>query len=385
MPSVPFNLTETDLAWSALSALLSGPVKPECLAAGAAIGCTLAQTLVTSAPMPAVATSMRDGWAVRAADTAGASPYGPVPLATAFWIEAGDPLPAGTDAVLEAFDVECGSSHQAALRDAVEGEGLRAEGEDAPADWVWRRQGDRFRTVDLLLLAASGARTVSVRRPKVSLLPLGDEIVTEPARETLGQFISQLIYHEGAALRVLTPVGDDPVLIAAGLLAGVRDADLVLTIGGTGEGRGDQASSGLAAAGRLVLHGLGVRPGRTAGFGTVEGCPVIMLPGRAEDAFAAWLLLVRPLLRRLSAASVETPRRVRLSRKITSAVGMAELVLLRRGSEPELADPLATGSLPLAALAQADAVLVVPHGSEGYERGSWVEVLDMPHAHWSSV
>jgi len=383
--AVPLDLTETGLAWSALSALVSGPVEPVCLAAGAAVRCRLAQDLVTSAPVPAAATSVRDGWAVRAADTASASPYGPVPLATTFWIETGDPLPAGTDAVLEAFDVEGESPHRAALRDALAGEGLRAEGEDAPAHWIWRRQGDRFRTVDLLLLAASGARTVSVRRPKVSLLALGDEIVTDPARETLGQFVSQLVDHEGAALRVLTPIGDDQVLIAAGLLASVQDADLVLTLGGTGDGRGDQASAGLAAAGRLVLHGLGVRPGRTAGFGTVEGCPVIMLPGRAEDALAAWLLLARPLLRLLSAASAETPRRVRLSRKIASAVGMAELVLLQRGSEPELADPLATGSLPLAAFAQADAVLVVPHGSEGYERGSWVEVLDMPHAHWSSV
>ena len=70
-------------------------------------------------------------------------------------------------------------------------------------------------------------------------------------------------------------------------------------------------------------------------------------------------------------------RRVRLGRKVVSAVGMAEVVLLRQGDVPDLMDPVAAGSLPLAALAQADAVLIVPHLSEGHERGAWVEVSDL--------
>lgn len=382
--AAPLSLVEPGLAWSALSALVSGPVEPSCRALHAAVGCTLAQDLVTPGPIPAAAAATRDGWAVMAASTAGASPYAPVPLPAASWVEAGDPLPAGADAVLEPFDVE--GAPPSALRDAAAGEGMRAQGEDAAGGWTWRRHGDRLRATDLPLLTAGGAATVLVRRPVVSILPLGDEFLAGPDRETLGRFVACLVEDEGAAPRTLTPAGDDPGLVAAGLRDGAHGADLVLTLGGTGAGRGDQAAAGLAAAGQLLLHGLGAVPGRTAGFGVVEGCPVIMLPGRVEDAFAAWLLLARPLLRRLCAAPDPPPRRVRLARKITSMVGLAEIVLLRRvPGEPELAEPLATGSLPLAAFAQADAVLIVPHGSEGYERGRWVEVQDMPGARWISV
>lgn len=375
--TAPLILTDLDLAWSALAALIPRPVPPTCLPLGAAVGRRLARDLVTSAPIPAVATAIRDGWAVSAADTAGAGPYGPAPLPAVSWVEAGAPVPACADAVLPAFDVSGAGRHLAAVRDAVAGEGLRAVGEDAPPGRTWRRAGDRLRAVDLPLLAASGVASVSVRRPKVAFLPVGDEIVGDLAREALSPFLSRLIGDEGGETRTLPPVADDPGLIAAGLRAGVRGVDLVLTLGGTGEGRGDRTAAGLAAAGCLTLHGLGARPGSTAGFGAVEGCPVVMLPGSMEDAFAAWLLLARPALLHLLAAAPDPVRRVRLGRKIASAVGMAEITLLRRSGEPDVADPVATGSLPLAAIVQADAVLVVPQFSEGYERGAWVEALDL--------
>ena len=373
----PPSLTEPDLALEALCALVAGPVPPGPRPLREAVGCWLAQDLVTPAPIPAAATATRDGWAVAAADTSGASPYGPVPLPAAVWIEAGASMPAGTDAVLPGFDVSEEGFGPAALRDAVAGEGLRAAGEDAPPGWAWRRAGSRLRAGDIPLLTVSGTEVVAIRRPRVRLLPVGGEIVGDPARDVLCPFLSRLIAAEGAETHALPPVADDPALIAAGLLAGARDADLILTLGGTGEGRADHAPAGLAAAGRLVLHGLGARPGHTAGFGTVGGCPAVMLPGRVEDAFAAWLLLARPLLRRLLGAVPDPARRVRLGRKVVSAVGMAEVVLLRQGDAPDLMDPVAAGSLPLAALAQADAVLIVPHLSEGHERGAWVEVSDL--------
>ena len=356
-----------------LAALVPGPVAPECRPLAGAVGCRLARDLATAVPVPAAATAIRDGWAVNAADTAGAGPYGPAPLSAAPWIESGAALPAGADAVLPAFDASGEERHLAAVREAVAGEGVRAVGEDAPAGWTWRRQGERLRAWDLPLLAASGVTTVPVRRPNVVLLPIGDEV----AGDALTPLLLHLISGEGAEALLLPPVPDDPNEIAAALRAGVPGADLLLTLGGTGEGRADRTAAGLALAGCLALHGLGARPGGTAGFGAVENCPVIMLPGRVEDAFAAWLLLARPLLQRLSGALPDPARRLRLGRKVVSTVGMAEVVLLRRGDGPDEAEPLATGSLPLAAIAGADAALVVPASSEGYERGTSVEVLDL--------
>ena len=376
MPA-PLTLTGVDQAWSALAALVPGPVAPTLRPLAAAVGCWLACDLATTAPAPAAATAIRDGWAVSAADTAGAGPYGPAPLPAAPWVESGAALPSGADAVLPAFDVLGEGRHLAAVREAVAGEGVRAAGEDAPASWTWRRQGERLQAWDLPLLAVSGAGTVMVRRPIIALLPVGGEIAGNPAGEALPALFMQLVDAEGAEARAMPPVADDPGRIAAALRAGVPGVDVLLTLGGTGEGRADRTAAGLAQAGRLALHGLGARPGATTGFGTVEGCPVVMLPGRAEDALAAWLLLARPLLRLLSGAPPDPARRVRLSRKVACTVGMTELVLLRRGGEPDEAEPSATGSLPLAAIAQADAVLVVPASSEGYERGTWVDALNL--------
>jgi molybdopterin biosynthesis enzyme len=96
-----------------------------------------------------------------------------------------------------------------------------------------------------------------------------------------------------------------------------------------------------------------------------------MLPGSLEDALAAWILLVRPALAALTGAAPPPARRVRLTRKIASTVGLAELALLA-ASGPAEAVPLATGDLPLRAWLAADLILLVPAAIEGHEAGSEV-------------
>jgi molybdopterin biosynthesis enzyme len=114
----------------------------------------------------------------------------------------------------------------------------------------------------------------------------------------------------------------------------------------------------------------------TAGAGVAEGRPVLLLPGRAEDALAAWILLARPLLDALAGAVPAAPLRLRLTRKVPSTVGLAELVPLRLGEDGG-AEPLAVGALPLGALSAAGALHVVPPGSEGYEAGTEITALPL--------
>jgi molybdopterin biosynthesis enzyme len=103
---------------------------------------------------------------------------------------------------------------------------------------------------------------------------------------------------------------------------------------------------------------------------------VLLLPGRPEDAVAAWMLLGRPLLARLAGERAPPPLRARLARKVASSVGIAEIVPVRL-TEAGLAEPLATGALPLAALSAAAALLLVPPGAEGHEAGAAVELLPL--------
>jgi molybdopterin molybdotransferase len=374
---LPLHVTDPALAAARLEALIPGPVSPVPRTARDSLGSPLAADLLLPQALPAQDSAAQDGWAVRAEETAGASAYAPAPLGSAGWIEAGAAMPPGADAVLQPFEVDGREPHLMALAEAVAGDGVRASGADAPASLLLRRAGQMLRARDLPLLAMAGMATVAVRRPRVALLPVGDEILASTAMDRLSPFLFQLLAREGAEPRILGPVGDDPARIAAALHAGAEEADLILTLGGTGMGRGDHAAAGLALAGELVLHGLGARPGHSAGFGQSMGRPVILVPGDPADALATWLLLARPAVRRLSGTVPPPLRPARLTRKIASSIGLAELVLLRHGAEPGVVEPLATGILPLGALAAAEAVLVVPPSSEGYEAGRWVEVEDL--------
>ena len=361
------HLTEPESALQQLLALLHGPVPPVRASPASALGCVLAQDLAAPAPLPAVRIARIDGWCVRAADTLGAGPYAPLPLANATWVESGAPLPAGTDAMLAEFDVTSDGDEQAALRPVAAGAGTVQPGEDLSAG-VWRREGERLRLADVAALAASGVDVVTVRTPRVAWLATGER------RDGLLPFFAGLLAGEGAVLVALPPVVDDAGIIADALRA--ADADLVLLAGGSGLGRTDCSAAAIAGAGRLLLHGLGARPATTSGFGVVAGRPVILVPGRTEDALAAWLLLARPAIRHLSGAVAALPASAVLTRKIASSVGLAELAPVRRCGDGRV-EPLATGGVTLAALVAADGYVIVPPGIEGYEAGTRVDMQQL--------
>ncbi|MBR0670304.1 molybdopterin-binding protein [Neoroseomonas soli] len=373
----PLRLAPLEDALSAWLALLPAPVAPRRIPAAAAVGRVLAESVQAATPVPAMPVALRDGWAVAAADTLGAGPYSPVVLAgPPLRVRPGDGLPPGTDAVLPPFDLEMTGPFAQAVQPVAPGEGVRRPGEDIAAGTVLRAAGERLRARDLPALAALGSAEAAVRVPRLAWIATGAEIATDPARDTNGPLLALLAAAEGADWSALPPRPGTPENTAAALRAAAPDHDLILLGGGSGEGAEDRSAEGLAAAGRVALHGIGARPGTTAGFGAVGGTPVLILPGRTEDALAAWLLLARPALAALSGLRGAAPAHARLARKVASGIGFAELVPLRVDARG-LAEPLAIGALPPGAFAAADAVLVVPPGSEGYEPGADVPVMPL--------
>jgi molybdenum cofactor synthesis domain-containing protein len=372
--SAPLRLADPAAALDALLALAPAPVTPCRLPAAAAVGLVLAEALVARGPVPAMPVAARDGWAVAATDTDGAGPYAPAMLpAPPHRLAPGDPLPPGTDAVLAPFELSEDGPFAAAVATVAPGEGVRRPGEEIAPGTLLRAAGQRLRARDLPALAALGIAEVALRRPRLGWIATGDEILADPRRDTLGPLLAALV--PDAAFARLPPVPDDPAAIAAALRAAAPSCDLLLLGGGTGEGQGDRSAAGLRAAGTLQVHGIGARPGTTAGFGAVAGRPVLLLPGRAEDALAAWILLGRPLLARLAGAALPPPLRARLARKVASTVGLAELVPVRL--EAGIAEPLAVGAVPLSALSAADAMLVVPPGAEGHDAGTEVDLVPL--------
>jgi molybdopterin biosynthesis enzyme len=154
-------------------------------------------------------------------------------------------------------------------------------------------------------------------------------------------------------------------------------ADAVVVVGGTGSGKNDTTVHTLASIGELLVHGIGLLPGETTAFGTVGTRPVLALPGRLDAALAAWHMLGRAMLARLAGSRDAPPMRTaKLTHKVSSPVGLSELVPVR--CEGPCATPIASGYVPLAALAQANGWIFIKPDSEGYPAQSEVVIRPWP-------
>lgn len=339
----------------------------------AAVGRVLAADLRAETARPATAIALRDGWAVRADLLTDANAYAPAPLpATPGRVQVGDVLPPDADTVAEADAVVIQAGTAEAVAPVTPGEGVLPARGDADAGLVLRRAGERLRHTDLAVLAGLGVAAVAVREPRVRVVRAGrpGEVM-----QACGAFVAAAVESCGGAA-----ILDPPDAAAAQTFEAAlhhEAADAVIAIGGTGEGSGDGNVRALAALGELRFHGLGVSPGETTAFGFVGSRPVLLVPGRLDATLAMWLLLGRAMLMRLAdAREHETPLPLALSRKVASPVGLATVVPVRRRGDG--VEPLASGYLPLAALAQADGWILVPADSEGHPAGTRVHVRSMP-------
>jgi molybdopterin biosynthesis enzyme len=342
------------------------PVAPRDVAVADAVGCVLAAD-VTAATRPARATALTDGWAVTAADVADASGYAPVPLATVpARVETGDELPRGADAVLPPDAVVMRGANAEAVAAVVPGDGVLAAGSDVDRTKPLYLAGHRLRAADLAVLAAADVSTVSVRAPRIVVAMAREDLRLVPA----AQFIARDCAAQGAVAQMRNGVDIADVLAA-------NDADAVVIVGGTGSGARDNSVTTLARAGRVACHGIGIAPGETTAVGEAKGRPVLIVPGRLDAALAAWLVVGRHLLGRLAGGTQEAPTaRARLTRKITSTIGLCDVVPVRQsGGE---AEPVGGKVLPLSLLARATGYVVVPADSEGYAAGSDVAVHAWP-------
>ncbi|MCC6887035.1 MAG: molybdopterin-binding protein [Hyphomicrobiales bacterium] len=356
------RLTALTEALAAIAAA-TAPLASRLLPLSQALGCIAANDVRSRRPVPPVALALRDGFAVAAEATVDAGAYAPAPLAAAWPIETGAVLPPGTDAVAAPDQVSIHHGLAQALAPVAPGDGVLAAGGDAALDAVLLPRGRRLCHRHLAALACAGIEQVSVRTPKVRIAS-----ARQPCDSIVHQamdVIAAAVFAAGgkSAFEEMPP---QQAMLEPG-------ADTVLVIGGTGAGATDAVVATLAACGELKMHGVAISPGETAAFGIAGGRPVLALPGRLDSALAVFALLGRPLVERL-AGSTEPPltRTARLTRKVASALGIAELVPVR--CEGGAALPIALGYVPLAALAQSDGWILVPPDSEGYAPDSEVVI-----------
>lgn len=357
------RLTALDAVLARIDELVA-PVTPVAWRTGFAVGKILADDLILPT-WPKAALALRDGWAVCAALTQDASPYAPVPLPTTSRIEVGAPMPEGTDAIATVDAIVMNEGRAEAVAPVTAGEGVLACGADAGGRSTLVQAGRFLPSLAVAALEAVQIPRVGIRTPRVRVLQArspGDPII-----DAAVALVMSAVVRHGGELAIARHEGLD------GALQRTDIDDFVVAIGGTGIGRKDASVAILARYGEIEAHGVAISPGETAAFGMVGARPVLLLPGRLDAAFAAFMLLGRRILARL-AASHEEPRRMhgRLTRKITSSLGLAELIPVRqRGDEVE---PLAAGYLPLQALAGSDGWILVGADSEGHPAGAAVMV-----------
>jgi molybdopterin biosynthesis enzyme len=304
-----------------------------------------------------------DGWAFRALDLAGASTYSPLPLLDVpTWVEAGDAMPEGCDCVLEVGLVDRSGPIAQALAEAVPGQGVRRVGEDIETGGPAIVAGQKLAAADLLVARSARIGKLAVRAPHMRVI----DVAAANGTNFTARFIAESARASGATVNDIETVGRDTTSISEAL--DDRSCDLIVLIGGTGSGRADATAEALAARGALLAHNIALQPGRTAATGRLVDMPIVALPGAPDQAFAVFLAIVQPVLDRLSGRSARLQTVLPLARKISSAVGIAEIVLLKQ--EQDAWSPLAVGDLSLHAMRLADAWLAVPGGSEGYAAGT---------------
>jgi molybdopterin biosynthesis enzyme len=332
------------------------PAPPRQMQTAAALGATLAQEILTIDPRPAVPLALIDGWAVQAELTADAGPYAPAVLRELREVAVGDALGGDGDSVasLEAITWRGGNGEVHAPMSP--GDGVLMPGTDAAAGEALRQAGHRLRAVDVAAMHALGIAGVRVRQPRIRVARASEG--RNDIADAIVDWLAGAIAADGGEPVTGRPGGDG--------------VDAVAIIGGTGTG-----VHALRQTGAVEVHGIALSPGETAAFGTANSRPVLLVPGRLDAAVAVWLLIGRVILTRLR-GSIDPlwSRNSTLIGKITSTVGLTELVLVRQAGDG--VEPLASKYLPLATLAQADGWIVIPAASEGLPTGARVTVYPLP-------
>ncbi len=400
MPHSPFirdlPAAEAMAAWSAACMAGGCPTRLPTVT----VGLEDALERVTAAPVWATRSSppfdaaAMDGIAVRAADTVGASETIPLLLPPGGYdvVDTGDPLPEHRDAVVmrehvHYVDGAHGTEAEAELLAAVPPyQHVRSIGEDIASGELLLPEGHRLRPVDIAAAAAAGATELIVRRrPRVAVLPTGDEVrpigsSTGPGEilDTNSLMLTAQARELGCEAWCLPIQPDDPAGIAAALRAAAADADLVIIGAGSSAGRDDYTAAVVAECGTLAVHGVAVRPGHPVVLGVVEGTPVIGAPGYPVSAALTFDIFAAPLLATLEGAAERRrpTTSARLARKLASVVGMDDWVRVRLGvvHNEVVATPLPRGAGVLTSLVRADGLLVVPAGVEGRHAGDRVSV-----------
>jgi putative molybdopterin biosynthesis protein len=400
------------------------PLGSEILPLSRALGRVLAHPVHADVDVPGFDRANVDGFAVRAADTAGASAGAPKVLALngevltpgkapeitvaagmATLIATGGMVPRGADAVVMVEHTEtCEAAGGPAIeirRAVAAGQFVSFAGSDLARGETVLRAGQILTSREIGMLAAVGVAAVEVwRRPRVAIISTGDEIVApgEPIQpgmvyDSNAAILAAAVEEAGGTAQPFGIGPDDEIVLSRLVDAGLATCDIVILSGGTSKGAGDLCYRAVASFNDpgIVVHGVALKPGKPLCLAVTGGKPVVVLPGFPTSAIFTFHEFVVPVIRAFAGLPPEQAERLpaTLPIRVTSERGRTEylMVSLVRGAEGDAlaAYPNTKGSGAVTAFSQADGFIVLPQYAENVPAGTPVEVQLIGRAHLADL
>ncbi len=418
LESVPLNEALAEWLKKLDSEGVLRPLSGEKIDAVDSLGRVTAEAVAAKISSPFYHSSAMDGYAVRFAETFGASERNPKRLKTgdqAVYVDTGDPMPDGFNAVIMIEDVnvirhntnpplpsfpfaptnppECGKTGQNENTEYIEiispatpWQHVRVIGEDIVATELILPENQVVRPVDIGAMLAGGHIEVLVRqRPKIVIIPTGTEIVEPGSNLKRGDIIE---YNSRILGGLVSEWGGDPVRFSIipdnleelkkAILEAHGMGDMIVINAGASSGSEDFTAKAIGDLGEIVLHGVNIKPGKPVILGWVKGKPVLGIPGYPVSAFITFTLFAKPIIYKWQGLEIKEPEtlKAKISRQVASSLGQEEFLRVKLGKVGDhfIATPVTRGAGVLMSLVRADGFLRVPAMSEGIGAGSEVEV-----------
>jgi len=387
------------------------PLGAETVLLAAALSRVLAADVIAPVDAPPFDRANVDGFAVRAADTAGASDTAPrrlmlnpeviacgvapeieVAPGTATAIATGGVIPRGADAVVMIELTELIEASQPPMidvrRPAASGQFISYAGSDIARGETLLRRGALIGSREIGMLAACGLAAIEVvRRPRVAVLSTGDELV-EPGQpltaagvyDSNGAILAAAIAEAGGEPVPFGAFPDDEAALEAAMRKALASSDMVVLSGGTSKGAGDLSHRIVSRLGKpgIVVHGVALKPGKPLCLAVIGDKPLVVLPGFPTSAIFNFHAFVAPLIRARAGLPPEAAKTVAadVPVRIPSELGREEFVLvsLVAGEHGLIAFPTGKGSGAVTAFSQADGFLAIDALAATLDAGSRAEV-----------
>lgn len=373
-----------------------------------AFGRILAEEVRADSDVPFSDNSAMDGYAVKAADVAGATEETPAELevvgeipaggsadvevkaGTAVRIMTGAPVPPGADAVVMVERTETHGNTVLIQAAVKEGANIRRAGEDVKKGQLLFSTGRRMAAADVGVAASSGCPELKVgRRPVVGIISTGDEIV-EPGeaagpgkvRNSNSYTLHSLVQSAGALPKYLGIIPDERTAVEAAFMAAAAECDIVLTSGGVSAGDYDYVKEILSKIGEMQFWKVRMKPGKPIAFGHVAGTPLFGLPGNPVSVMVGFEMFVRPALLKMMGAT-ELFRQwtsARAEHDITDKAGRTKLfrgIATRGGGGATVRATGGQGSGILMSMSLANCLIVIPAETSTVKAGETVEIIPL--------